>query len=78
LNLDRGLTKETGMRLDLTDDQAEFLREVLDIELRELNYEIASADLPSFREKLRARRELLQSILATVGGPIPQVERLEP
>jgi hypothetical protein len=66
------------MRLDLTDDQTEFLREVLDMELRELNYEIASADLPSFRGKLRTRRELLHGILEAVGGPIPKAERLRP
>jgi hypothetical protein len=63
------------MQLDLDDNQAELLREVLDITLHDLNYEIASADLPSYREMLRGRREALLPILDAVGGPIPESER---
>ena len=51
------------------------MREVLDITLHELSYEIASADRPEFRQMLRHRRELLGHALSAVGGPIPKSER---
>lgn len=64
------------MRLDLDDEQAETLRAVLDITMRDLSYEIASADLPAYRQLLRQRRELLRDILDAVGGPMPNNQRL--
>jgi hypothetical protein len=54
------------MQLDLNTEQAAELRGVLDITLRDLSYEIASADLPTFRQNLRDRRELLRGILRTL------------
>jgi hypothetical protein len=51
------------MQVDLNDEQSELLRSVLDSTVRELSYEIASADLPTFRQNLRHRREVLQAIL---------------
>ena len=66
------------MHIDLDDEQAEILRTVLDTALRELSYEIASADLPSFRLMLRRRREELRPILDALGGPIPAAERFSP
>ncbi|HYL51143.1 MAG TPA: hypothetical protein VEZ15_04175 [Acidimicrobiia bacterium] len=65
------------MHLELADDEAEVLREVLDITLHDLSYEIASADLPSYREMLRNRRRILEKVLDAVGGPIPNSERLD-
>ena len=44
------------MHVELTDEQAELLRELLDVALHDLNYEVASADLPSYRESLWERR----------------------
>ncbi len=70
-------SKGHTLHLDLTDDEAELLREVLDITLHDLSYEIASADLPSYREMLRKRRQTLEHLLNAVGGPIPNSERLE-
>lgn len=64
------------MRLELGAEQAEALQVLLDSTLRELSYEIASADVPSYRQLLRARRETLRTILDQVGGPIPGSERL--
>lgn len=64
------------MHLELADDEAEVLREV-DITLHDLSYEIASADLPSYREMLRNRRRILEKVLDAVGGPIPNSERLD-
>ncbi len=54
------------MQLDLNPEQAAELRGVLDITLRDLSYEIASADLPTFRQNLRHSRELLRGILRTL------------
>jgi len=65
------------MHLELAVDEAEVLREVLDITLHDLSYEIASADLPSYREMLRNRRRILEKVLDAVGGPIPNSERLD-
>ena len=65
------------MELDLNDEQAELLREVLDIAVHDLSYEIADASLPTYRQTLRKRREVLQVLLDAVGGPIPNAERLK-
>ena len=65
------------MQVELNDEQSQYLRAVLDITMRDLSYEIASADLPSYRQELRHRRDLLRGILDAVGGPIPDAERLK-
>jgi len=65
------------LQIDLTDDTAEVLREVRDIALHDLNCAIAAADLPSYRTTLRDKREKLQQLLATLGGAIPNAERLK-
>lgn len=62
------------MQLDLNHEQAEELRTVLDITLRDLSYEIASADLPTFRQNLRRRREILRDIFRTVDEAIQGVQ----
>jgi hypothetical protein len=62
------------MQLDLDHEQAAELRTVLDITLRELSYEIASADLPTFRQKLRHRRETLRDLLRTLDETIQRVQ----
>ena len=63
------------MHIDLSDEQTDALRTVLDTTLRELSYEIASADLPSYRLMLRSQRAALRPILDAVGGPIPASQR---
>jgi len=59
------------MLLDLNESQVDELRSLLDTNLRELSYEIASADLPAYRRMLRERREVIRSIVATIDGLIP-------
>jgi hypothetical protein len=59
------------MFLNLDETQVDELRNLLEIDLRELSYEIASADLPSYRLKLREKREVLRSILAGISGAVP-------
>jgi len=63
------------LHLDLNDRDADVLRDVLDITLRDLSYEIASADIPTYRDHLRERRETLAGILAALGGPYPRAQR---
>ena len=59
------------MLIDLNETQVDELRSLLEINLRELSYEIASADLPSYRRQLREKREVIRSILAGISGAIP-------
>ena len=59
------------MLIDLNETQIDELRSLLEINLRELSYEISSADLPSYRLKLREKREVIRSILAGIGGAVP-------
>lgn len=50
------------MELQLTDDQAAVLREVLDEAIRDLNFEISNTDNPEFKRGLKARQEALREI----------------
>ena len=59
------------MRIDLDTEQVDALHDLLATTLRELSYEIASADLPSYRQMLRERREVLRSTLDALGGAVP-------
>ena len=58
------------MPFDLTDEEAELLREVLDSVVRDLSPEISHTDNPTYRRELIARRDLIRSILDKVGGPL--------
>jgi hypothetical protein len=62
------------MQIELDDTQADVLRTLLDSTLRELSYEIASADVPSFRLMLRGQREAIRSIRIAVGEPMSAAE----
>ncbi len=50
------------VRLELTEDQAETLREVLDHVLSELRMEIADTDRKTFRDHLKTRKEHLLGV----------------
>lgn len=58
------------MDLQLSDDDRDLLREILDSAYRDLSYEIADTDNYTFREQLKDRREQLGRILDGVGGPL--------
>ncbi|HEX9258826.1 MAG TPA: hypothetical protein VF855_04765 [Acidimicrobiales bacterium] len=58
------------MTMDLTEEQAVLLRELLDYDLRELRMEIADTDNHAYKKNLRERELVLRSILDLVGGPI--------
>ena len=62
---------ETGMNIELDDNQSELLREVLDSAFRDLRYEIADTDNTTYKAGLRSREAVLSSILSMLGGPLP-------
>ncbi len=66
------------VRIELDEAQSELLRLLLDSALRDLSYEIADTDLPSYRQMLRERRTTLTRILEKVGGPLPDAMRGSP
>lgn len=59
------------MQLDLTDEEAGLLREVLASVIGALSPEISHTDNPAFRRHLMARREVLRGILDKTGRPQP-------
>jgi len=51
------------MKLELTKEERELLRELLSFALSELRMEIADTDSSSYREKLKERKETLKNLL---------------
>ena len=51
------------MKLEMTDEELELLRELLSFTLSELRMEIADTDSASYREKLKERKTLLAGLL---------------
>ena len=58
------------MQLDLSNGNAELLREVLDSVVRDLSPEIADTDNPAYRRELKERRDRLRAMLDVLGGPV--------
>ena len=56
------------MYISLQSDQAAILREILQSSLRELRIESSRTDTHDFRDKLHAREDLVESILAKLSG----------
>jgi hypothetical protein len=54
-------------RLELNDEEASLLREMLSGELSELRYEISNTDAQDYREKLRLKQHLLERVIAQLG-----------
>jgi hypothetical protein len=55
------------MDIELTDDQANVLRDTLDEVLDDLSTEIAGTDNPMYRTALNGRRDLLREVRARLG-----------
>jgi hypothetical protein len=51
------------MRLNLTIEETEALREILENYLAELRMEIVGTDRAEYREKLKTRKHMIESIL---------------
>ena len=52
------------MQLELSDEQARDLRELLEVGVSDLSHEIAATDNASYRSELTARRDRLASVAA--------------
>jgi len=61
--------QETLMQLDLSDDDVELLREVLDAALDRLTSEIGHTDNRVYRQDLKDRRDRLRGLVGVLGGP---------
>jgi hypothetical protein len=57
------------VQLELTQDDAELLQEVLDSVVRDMSSEIADTDDFEYRRGLDARRDRLRALLEQIGGP---------
>ncbi len=62
------MEKEHTMKIELTDQEAADLRELLSGSLGDLSSEIAATDNAAYREGLRARRSSLERVLAQLGA----------
>jgi hypothetical protein len=56
--------------IELSDDEAEMLREILEIDRSDLRMEIANTDSQEFRERLKLRERFLDRLLARLGRPV--------
>jgi hypothetical protein len=52
------------MRLELTAEEAETLREILSAHLADLRMEVASTDSMAFRERLKETEAVLKTLIA--------------
>ena len=56
------------LNLDLSAAEQAVLREVLETAVSELGTEISATDAKEYRDDLKARREVLQRVIAALGG----------
>ena len=62
------------LTLDLSASEQAILREVLETAVLEMGTEISGTDSKDFRDDLKERREVLQKVIAALGGePHPTV-----
>jgi hypothetical protein len=57
--------------LDLSASEQAVLREVLETAVSDLSTEISGTDAKDFRDDLKARREVLHKVIASLGGSAP-------
>lgn len=56
------------MQVDLSGEEREILRTVLESYLSDLRMEIADTDSKDFREMLKQRKDVVRKVLHAVGG----------
>jgi hypothetical protein len=56
------------MQLDLSDDDVELLREILDTAVDRLTTEIGHTDNRAYRQNLKDRRDRLRGLIGVLGG----------
>jgi hypothetical protein len=57
------------MQLDLSGDDVELLREILDVALDRLTSEIGHTDNRVYRQDLKDRRDRLRGLIGVLGSP---------
>ncbi|HCU23648.1 MAG TPA: hypothetical protein DF383_01425 [Deltaproteobacteria bacterium] len=62
------------MQLDLKEKEKQYLENMLDQHLRELNWEISHTDNRDFRERLKDEEEVLRILQAKLEGQRKQPE----
>ncbi|MDX1661266.1 MAG: hypothetical protein R3326_05700 [Gemmatimonadota bacterium] len=60
------------MHVDLTGEEREILRTVLESYLSDLRMEIANTDSKDFREMLKQRKQVVRKVLEAAGGAPPE------
>lgn len=56
------------LNLSLSDSEQAILRDVLETAVSEMGTEISGTDSKDFRDDLKDRREVLQKVIAALGG----------
>ncbi len=59
------------IRLDLDDEEARILRDVLDSQLSDLRYEISNTDSYDYRQALKQRKAVVEKSLAACALSTP-------
>ena len=62
------LEPPANVELNLQQPEVELLREILDETLRDLKYELADTDNPTYKQRLRKREAILRSVLDKLGS----------
>lgn len=57
------------MTIELSDDEAQMLRAILESDRSDLRMEIANTDSQDFRDQLKRRERFLDQLLARLGRP---------
>lgn len=57
------------MQIEMSEKEAEVLREALETAVSNLSVQIADTDRQNFRESLKARRDLLRGIAERIPAP---------
>ena len=58
------------VQLDLADDEARLLSEIIESTLSNLSYEISDTDVKDFRDGLKAKRDLLVKVKEALASAI--------
>lgn len=56
------------IQIELTEAEAATLRDVLDSYLSDLRMEIVDTDRMAFREELKAKKKVVEDVMARLGG----------
>lgn len=58
------------LRFELSEEDAAYLRGVLERDLSDLRYELGRTEVPEYHDRMRAERDQLERILVALGAPV--------